>query len=156
MIFWNYKIFAQTHNEINELPKLCCLCTFSTNQVHNTMRNSLKEAHLPVSVFVKRKKETVPSPQSENRWECKIRWEETTKLWMTNQEIFPRGEPNGPELGLCCLPVNSQTKSNRNAKQFFDSRRCFWFISIDINFIKKLLINIRLKSFMFNRHKVVP
>lgn len=39
---------------------------------------------------MKEKKEKVSLPQSENRWECKIRWEETAQLWMTNQEIFPR------------------------------------------------------------------
>lgn len=56
------------------------------------MHNSLKEVHLQVLVCVSNeRKEKVPLPQSENRWECKIRWEKTGKLWMTDQEISPRG-----------------------------------------------------------------
>ena len=44
-------------NEVNELPKLCCLCTFPQIRLHNGMHNSLKEAHLQVLVCVCQMKE---------------------------------------------------------------------------------------------------
>ena len=100
-------------------------------------------------VCVKWKKEKVPSPQNENRWECKIRWEKTVKLWMTDQEIFPWGEPNIPDLSLFCFPVNFQIKSNRNAKQFFDSRYYWFWFFVNIYFIKKLPTNIS-KKFLYS------
>lgn len=107
------------------------------------MHNSLKGAHLQVllCVCVKWKKQKVPSPQSENRWECKIRWEKTVKLWMTDQEIFPWGEPNIPDLNMFCFPVNFQIKSNRNAKDSLESIHWFWFLWAFTYFMKKLLIN---------------
>lgn len=47
------KSLLKLHNEVNELPKFCHLCTFLQIRVHDGMRKSLKAAYLQLPVCVK-------------------------------------------------------------------------------------------------------
>lgn len=124
--------------------KLCCLCTLPQSRVHKGMLTPWDQTP-PGSGCVKWEKGKVPSPQSENRRECKIRREETWgSAGQAGDPLAERSQTNQTSACSTSQLTSKLTPWECKAVLRFNAL-ISTFVSIYVNFIRKLFITICLK-----------